>query len=94
LIYLTEVVWQDKPEWINKAKTMVQAVWTNHYAHLRTSSRESDHDSPLAKKPRFYDPFEANSRSLQASQSIAVICDEYEILQRDKEITDAEVRSH
>jgi hypothetical protein len=55
-----EKVWKNKPEWVNKAKTVVQEVWTKDYAHLCISSRGSDHDSPPAKKPRFYDPFKAN----------------------------------
>jgi hypothetical protein len=64
------------------------------YAQLdvHASSQESEEKSPPAKRPRFFDPFAANSRKSQSSRSIAVVGDEYEVWQRDRERTDGNVR--
>jgi hypothetical protein len=59
---------------------------------VRTSSRESGDESPPAKRPRFFDPFTANNRLSQPSRSIAVICNEYEAWQVDRERADSNVR--
>jgi hypothetical protein len=58
---------------------MVLGVWMNDYFQLpiRTYSQEDNGESPPAKRPRFYDPFAANSRLLELSQSVAVVGDEY-----------------
>jgi hypothetical protein len=80
-------IWKEKPDWITTAKAIVHEVWIRNYAQLdvRTSSRSSNEESPPTKTPRFFDPFAANDRLSQPSRSIAVIGDEYETLQRDRE---------
>jgi hypothetical protein len=78
---------------ITKAKAIVQEMWLKDYAKqdMHTFSQESDGESSSAKRSRFFDPFAVNIRSLQ-SRSIALIGDEYEIWQRDKERLDSDVR--
>jgi hypothetical protein len=92
---LFDETWADKPEWIAKAKSIVHDVWITEYAHLDLQNHglSGDEDSPPAKRPRFYNPFAANSRTFQPSRSIAVLGDEYEAWQRDKEGSDHEVRN-
>jgi hypothetical protein len=89
-----EEVWQEKPDWIERAKAIVHDVWIGDYANfdIRVSSRESGNESSPTKRPWFYDPFAINSRITQLSRSIAVIGDEYEVWQRDREMCDGEVR--
>jgi hypothetical protein len=74
-------IWREKPDWVRKAKAMVQEVWMGEYTQLdvHASSQKSGEESPPAKRSRFFDPFAANSRESQSSRSIAVIGDEYEI---------------
>jgi hypothetical protein len=60
---------------------------------VRTSSRSSNEESPPTKKPRFFDPFAANDRLSQPLRSIAVIGDEYETWQCDRERIDRDIRN-
>jgi hypothetical protein len=66
-----EDVWQDKPEWIAGAKSMVQNVWLNNYAYVdvRLSSRGSNGSEPSAKGLRYSDPYEAPSDSTNSSRN-------------------------
>ncbi|KAF6524810.1 hypothetical protein HZS61_010605 [Fusarium oxysporum f. sp. conglutinans] len=77
------------------AKEMVADVWLSDYAHLevRTSSSRGD-DEPPAKRPRFFNPFEKNSRvpnSLPA-HAAAIVGDEYQAWQTDRDASDGNVR--
>lgn len=91
-----EEMWQAKPEWIEKAKSLVHDAWLADYAYLdvRTTSRGSNRsdDEPAAKRPRFFNPFEATSRLTQPTYTVAVQGDEYRTWQRDREVSDSEVR--
>ncbi|KAJ0125757.1 Uncharacterized protein HZ326_31140, partial [Fusarium oxysporum f. sp. albedinis] len=73
--------WAHKPSWVEKAKEMVADVWLSDYAHLevRTSSSRGD-DEPPAKRPRFFNPFEKNSRlpSSIPPYAAAIVVDEYQ----------------
>ncbi|KAG6979451.1 hypothetical protein FOFC_17288 [Fusarium oxysporum] len=87
--------WAHKPSWVEKAKEMVGDVWLSDYAHLevRTSSSRGD-DEPPAKRPRFFNPFEKNSRvpnSLPA-HAAAIVGDEYQAWQTDRDASDGNVR--
>ncbi|KAM5527209.1 hAT family dimerization domain protein [Fusarium oxysporum f. sp. phaseoli] len=87
--------WTHKPSWVEKAKEMVADVWLSDYAHLevRTSSSRGD-DEPPAKRPRFFNPFEKNSRvpnSLPA-HAAAIVGDEYQAWQTDRDASDGNVR--
>jgi hypothetical protein len=90
-----EETWKEKPDWVIKAKAIVHKVWKKDYTQLdvRTSSRSSNEESPPTKRPRFFDPFAANDRLCQPSRSIAVIGDEYQVWQRDRESTDGKVNT-
>jgi hypothetical protein len=74
---------------------MVADIWLSYYAHLevRTSSSRGD-DEPLAKRPRFFNPFEKNSRlpSSIPAYVVAIIGDEYQAWQTDHEASDGNVR--
>ncbi|KAH6957493.1 hypothetical protein DER45DRAFT_569842 [Fusarium avenaceum] len=64
---------------VEMAKEMVADVWLSDYAHLqvRTSSSRGDEEPP-AKRHRFFNPFEKNSRvpnSLPA-HAAAIVGDE------------------
>ncbi|EGU72029.1 hypothetical protein FOXB_17462, partial [Fusarium oxysporum f. sp. conglutinans Fo5176] len=83
--------WAHKPSWVEKAKEMVADVWLSDYAHLevRSSSSRGD-DEPPAKRPRFFNPFEKNSRvpnSLPA-HAAAIVGDEYQAWQTDRDASD------
>jgi hypothetical protein len=88
-------IWRKKPEWVTIAKKMILEVWTKDYARLdiRAISRNSSDQSPPTKRQRFYDPFAANDRQWEPSRSLAVRGDEYEQWQRDRELSDANVRN-
>ncbi|KAG7416674.1 hypothetical protein Forpi1262_v015182 [Fusarium oxysporum f. sp. raphani] len=83
--------WAHKPSWVEKAKEMVADVWLSDYAHLevRTSSSRGD-DEPPAKRPRFFNPFEKNSRlpSSIPPYAAAIVVDEYQAWQTDREASD------
>ena len=87
--------WAHKPSWVEKAKEIVADVWLADYAHLevRTSSSRGD-DEPPAKRPRFFNPFEKNSRlpSSIPAYAAAIIGDEYQAWQTDREASDGNVR--
>ncbi|KAF6515700.1 hypothetical protein HZS61_004441 [Fusarium oxysporum f. sp. conglutinans] len=87
--------WAHKPSWVEKAKEMVADVWLSDYAHLevRTSSSRGD-DEPPAKRPRFFNPFEKNSRlpSSKPAYAAAIVVDEYQAWQTDREASDGNVR--
>ncbi|KAJ0132354.1 Uncharacterized protein HZ326_24576, partial [Fusarium oxysporum f. sp. albedinis] len=87
--------WAHKPSWVEKAKEMVADVWLSDYAHLevRTSSSRGD-DEPPAKRPRFFNPFEKNSRLPNSKPAYAAIIvgDEYQAWQTDREASDGDVR--
>ncbi|KAG7429008.1 hypothetical protein Forpi1262_v009537 [Fusarium oxysporum f. sp. raphani] len=87
--------WAHKPSWVEKAKEMVADVWLSDYAHLevRTSSSRGD-DEPPAKRPRFFNPFEKNSRlpSSIPPYAAAIVVDEYQAWQTDREASDGNVR--
>jgi hypothetical protein len=87
--------WAHKPSWVEKAKEMVADVWLSDYAHLevRTSSSRGD-DEPPAKRPRFFNPFEKNSRlpSSIPPYAAAIVVDEYQAWQTDREASDGSVR--
>jgi hypothetical protein len=89
-----EEIWKEKPELITKAKAIVHEVWIRDYSRLdvRTSSRESSDESHPAKRPRCFDPFATNNRLSQLPRSIAVISNEYEAWQIDRERADGDVR--
>ncbi|KAL5611138.1 hypothetical protein FOBRF1_007255 [Fusarium oxysporum] len=74
---------------------MVADVWLPDYAHLevRTSSSRGD-DEPPAKRPRFFNPFEKNSRLPNSKPAYAAIIvgDEYQAWQTDREASDGDVR--
>ncbi|KAF4472338.1 restless-like transposase [Fusarium albosuccineum] len=84
-----------KPSWVEKAKEMVADVWLSDYAHLevRTSSSRGD-DEPPAKRPRFFNPFEKNSRLPNSKPAYAatIVGDEYQAWQTDREANDCDVR--
>ncbi|KAG7424849.1 hypothetical protein Forpi1262_v014199 [Fusarium oxysporum f. sp. raphani] len=85
--------WAHKPSWVEKAKEMVADVWLSDYAHLevRTSSSRGD-DEPPAKRPRFFNPFEKNSRLPNSKPAYAAIIvgDEYQAWQTDREASDGD----
>ncbi|KAG7420561.1 hypothetical protein Forpi1262_v016237 [Fusarium oxysporum f. sp. raphani] len=87
--------WAHKSSWVEKAKEMVADVWLSDYAHLevRTSSSRGD-DEPPAKRPRFFNPFEKNSRLPNSKPAYAAIIvgDEYQAWQTDREASDGDVR--
>ncbi|RKK10725.1 hypothetical protein BFJ65_g14720 [Fusarium oxysporum f. sp. cepae] len=87
--------WAHKPSWVEKAKEMVADVWLSDYAHLevRTSSSRGD-DEPPAKRPRFFNPFEKNSRLPNSKPAYAaiIVSDEYQAWQTDREASDGDVR--
>ncbi|KAG7403453.1 Acyl-coenzyme A thioesterase 8 [Fusarium oxysporum f. sp. rapae] len=87
--------WAHKPSWVEKAKEMVADVWLSDYAHLevRTSSSRGD-DEPPAKRPRFFNPFEKNSRvpSSIPPYAAAIVGDEYQAWQTDRDASDGNVR--
>jgi hypothetical protein len=87
--------WAHKPSWIEKAKETVADVWLSDYAHLevRTSSSRGD-DEPPAKRPRFFNPFEKNSRvpSSIPPYAAAIVGDEYQAWQTDRDARDGNVR--
>ncbi|RKK06426.1 hypothetical protein BFJ65_g4629 [Fusarium oxysporum f. sp. cepae] len=87
--------WAHKPSWVEKAKEMVADVWLSDYAHLevRTSSSRGD-DEPPAKRPRFFNPFEKNSRLPNSKPAYAalIVGDEYQAWQTDREASDGDVR--
>ncbi|OBS17570.1 hypothetical protein FPOA_11975 [Fusarium poae] len=87
--------WAHKPSWIEKAKETVADVWLSDYAHLevRTNSSRGD-DEPPAKRPRFFNPFEKNSRLPNSKPAYAAIIvgDEYQAWQTDREASDGNVR--
>ena len=74
---------------------MVADVWLSDYAHLevRTSSSGGD-DEPPAKRPRFFNPFEKNSRLPNSipPYAAAIVGDEYQAWQTDREASDGKVR--
>ncbi|KAG4269156.1 hypothetical protein FPRO04_14771 [Fusarium proliferatum] len=65
---------------------MVADVWLSDYAHLevRTSNSRGD-DEPPAKRPRFFNPFEKNSRPPNSKPAYAatIVGDEYQAWQAD-----------
>ncbi|RKK10398.1 hypothetical protein BFJ66_g18361, partial [Fusarium oxysporum f. sp. cepae] len=85
--------WAHKPSWVEKAKEMVADVWLSDYAHLevRTSSSRGD-DEPPAKRPRFFNPFEKNSRLPNSKPAYAalIVGDEYQAWQTDREASDGD----
>ncbi|RKK09149.1 hypothetical protein BFJ66_g18425, partial [Fusarium oxysporum f. sp. cepae] len=85
--------WAHKPSWVEKAKEMVADVWLSDYAHLevRTSSSRGD-DEPPAKRPRFFNPFEKNSRLPNSKPAYAaiIVSDEYQAWQTDREASDGD----
>ncbi|KAG7404303.1 hypothetical protein Forpe1208_v015762 [Fusarium oxysporum f. sp. rapae] len=87
--------WAHKPSWVEKAKEMVADAWLSDYAHLevRTSSSRGD-DEPPAKRPRFFNPFEKNSRLPNSKPAYAaiIVSDEYQAWQTDREASDGDVR--
>ncbi|KAL6406014.1 restless-like transposase [Ilyonectria robusta] len=87
--------WAHKPSWVEKAKEMVADVWLSDYAHfeVRSSSSRGD-DEPPAKRPRFFNPFEKNSRlpSSTPTSAAAIVGDEYQAWQTDREASDGDVR--
>jgi hypothetical protein len=89
-----EIIWEEKPDWVIKAKAIVYKMWAKDYAQLDvyTFSPSGDEENSSAKRIRFYDPFAVNDRLFQLLRSIAVIGDEYEAWQRDRESTDSGVR--
>ncbi|KAI8411233.1 hypothetical protein FOFC_07827 [Fusarium oxysporum] len=86
-------MWAHKPSWVEKAKEMVADVWLSDYAHLevRTSSSRGD-DEPPSKRPRFFNPFEKNSRLPNSKPAYAAIIvgDEYQAWQTDREASDGD----
>ncbi|KAL6405537.1 hAT family dimerization domain protein [Ilyonectria robusta] len=86
--------WAHKPSWVEKAKEMVADVWLSDYAHfeVRSSSSRGD-DEPPAKRPRFFNPFEKNSRlpSSTPTSAAAIVGDEYQAWQTDREASDGDV---
>ncbi|EJP61390.1 restless-like transposase [Beauveria bassiana ARSEF 2860] len=87
--------WSHKPSWVTKAKQMVADVWLSDYAHLEvgTTSSRSD-DEPPAKRSRFFNPFEKNSRLPSSTPAYAttIMGDEYQAWQTDREVGDSNVR--
>ncbi|RYC79384.1 hypothetical protein BFJ63_vAg17731 [Fusarium oxysporum f. sp. narcissi] len=74
---------------------MVADVWLSDYAHLevRTSSSRGD-DEPPAKRPRFFNLFEKNSRvpNSKPAHAAAIVSDEYQAWQTDRDASDGTVR--
>jgi hypothetical protein len=72
---------------------MVRDIWREDYSRLDVHAfSPRDDDGPPTKKPRFFDPFAVNDHS-QGSRYTAVIGDEYEVWQRDRETGDSDVRN-
>lgn len=75
---------------------MVADAWLSDYAHLevRTTSSRGD-DEPPAKRSRFFNPFEKNSRLPSSTPVYAatIISDEYQAWQTDREGGDGNVRN-
>jgi hypothetical protein len=74
---------------------MIHDIWITEYAYFNfhINNQSSDDESPPAKRSRFFNPFAANSQVSQLLRTTAVLGDEYEIWQRDRERTDSEVRN-
>jgi hypothetical protein len=55
-----EDMWQDKPEWVIRAKNMVHDVWIGDYAYVdvRVTSRGGDGSGPPIKRLRYSDPYD------------------------------------
>ncbi|KAG7425037.1 hypothetical protein Forpi1262_v013698 [Fusarium oxysporum f. sp. raphani] len=73
--------WAHKPSWVEKAKEMNQ--------------QQQRRLEPPAKRPRFFNPFEKNSRvpkSLPA-HAAAIVGDEYQAWQTDRDASDGNVRN-
>ncbi|OWT43020.1 restless-like transposase [Pochonia chlamydosporia 170] len=87
--------WSHKPSWVKRAKEMVADVWLSDYAHLEvgTTSSRSDEEPP-AKRSRFFNPFEKNSRlpSSTPAYVTTIMGDEYQAWQTDREVGDSNVR--
>lgn len=81
-----EEAWREKPEWITKAKAVVQDVWDRDYQAREILNFEVDNE-PLVQgssKRTFFNPFDHEARKVQRvemmtrSQSERVKGDEYQ----------------
>jgi hypothetical protein len=94
-----ESTWECHPEWVKRAKDMVQEVWDTEYKGLNVV-RGLETDEPIAKRQkRYHNAFEEHreqSRYMPSTSSIAaeveVGRDEYEAWCSTWEATDTAVR--
>jgi hypothetical protein len=92
-----EDIWQNKPEWIAGAKSMVQDVWLKDdaYFDVRLSIRGSRGSDPSAKRLRYLDSYEdplGFDQQLPKSPFTNVKGDEYEQWQLDRKPGDRRIR--
>ncbi|KAM0742766.1 hypothetical protein ACQRIT_002943 [Beauveria bassiana] len=89
--------WAEHPEWVDKAKHMVQDVWGRSYANLAVVVN-AENQEPVAKRRKQYHNafedhcFEARRKPTEQHRAIGPILDEYEAWQAQPEYGDEGVR--
>ncbi|EXU94742.1 hAT family dimerization domain protein [Metarhizium robertsii] len=91
-----ETVWSGRPEWISRAKDMVQLVWDRGYKTLDISVEEQGEPATKRRRTQYYSPFEqfkdeARIRPCEERDSDEA-GDEYTRWQKDLLPTDGDVR--
>lgn len=91
-----ETVWSGRPEWISRAKDMVQLVWDRGYKTLDISVEERGEPATKRRRTQYYSPFEqfkdeARIRPCEERDSDEAE-DEYTRWQKDLLPTDGDVR--
>ncbi|EXU95447.1 reverse transcriptase domain protein [Metarhizium robertsii] len=91
-----ETVWSGRPEWISRAKDMVQLVWDSGYKTLDISVEERGEPATKRRRTQYYSPFEqfkdeARIRPCEERDSDEAE-DEYTRWQKDLLPTDGDVR--
>ncbi|KAM3561796.1 hypothetical protein ARSEF4850_003029 [Beauveria asiatica] len=89
--------WVEHPEWVDKAKHMVQDVWGRSYANLAVVVN-AENQEPVAKRRKQYHNafeghcFETRRKPTEQHRAIGPILDEYEAWQAQPEYGDEGVR--
>ncbi|KAM3537964.1 hypothetical protein ARSEF1564_009127 [Beauveria bassiana] len=71
-----ETEWQDRPDWVKKAKQMVREVWETQYRRLRGEPSVMTGDSAAKRQRKYYNPFQAYYERTRSVSGSAAVKDE------------------